>query len=209
MSRKQPPFRAGEPMRGLSASGSKPRGIDMGASSSIPLHPMSQDGLGEYVGNPEFYQSAPGDIGVPFKAEIKGRPVSAGGMSKPIPKREVFEQGSIPLFRNMPIPGRNLVITPTPVDAGKTLKIDQGIAGRFSILIWNVSTVVFWINTTSAVRAPGAVGVVGNGLPLGPASAAGAYNGGAVMFEAGPEIEFYAVPQSGSQRYIIVAEIAR
>ena len=83
------------------------------------------------------------------------------------------------------------------------------LANRIYVMIQNMSTVVMWVDQRASVKAAVALGTMGTGYPLGPSSAAGAYNGSAIMYAAGPEVEFWAVPASGTGVYGIIVEAAR
>jgi len=164
--------------------------------------------LGEYVGNPEYFQTAPpaADPALMFTAEIKS---GVGARPVPMKKREIIEEDGLPIVRTIPPVGRRLLITAVELAAGDPRRIDTGMAHRVSIMIRNTSIIDIWVNTTSAVQPSPALGQLGSGMPVAGCSAVGAWDGQAITVQAGPEIEFWAVPDTGSSRWIIVAEMAR
>ncbi|GAG46953.1 unnamed protein product, partial [marine sediment metagenome] len=108
--------------------------------------------------------------------------------------------------RTLPPVAGAIITSPFMVSANKPKRIDVGLANRIYVMIQNMSMVVIWVDQHAAVKAAGTVGGAGTGYPLAPSSALGAYNGSAIMYAAGPNVEFWAVPASGAGVYGVIVE---
>lgn len=96
------------------------------------------------------------------------------------------------------------VILPTLRRVGvNAVQLDTDLEDRIDILIWNVSDVLIWINTSRNITA------AANGIPLASNTAVGAYDGASISIECTKEVEWYGVAAGGANNLVVVIESAR
>lgn len=211
MSRKHPPFEPGEVLGGLrstgpiSISGSHVVAVPAGGSGISVPGMVVAGGMGEVIQDPTRFQTAPPTAELPFEAEIKPGVSQAVKLSG----REEIDERALQIVRTIPPVAGAIITTPFMISANDPKRIDSGLANRIYVMIQNMSAVVIWVDQQAAVKAAGTVGGAGTGYPLAASSASGAYNGSAIMFAAGPNVQFWAVPASGSGVYGVIIEAAR
>lgn len=157
-------------------------------------------GLGDYVGQPGQFDNKPTVdelIGVPATQEIRRGPGTPNVPNTKIAGRNVEDRRNAPLYRNIPVPAHQFVITPRLIST-TPLQLDIGVFSRADIAIWNVSTVTIWVGTSNSVAANA-------GCPLGP-SAANAYNGAAVSADVAENVRFWGVASAAGSNLVVVME---
>ena len=167
------------------------------------------DGLGEYMGNPRVFQVLPHAAEVIQDSpsgpmQVRSRPrtpttgVDAGRLRQQIVDADIAIQRTIPqIAEQIEITFRQNVNVTTPT------RLDTGLAHRVEITIVNQSINILWVNKSAQVTA------VNVGIPIPGASAAGAFDGGSLVWSVTEDVEFWGIMSADAANDILILEGGR
>ncbi len=161
-------------------------------------------GMGEHVGDPRRNVTEPGtseDTDL-LKGIFKGKQESSESRTPRLDPVEQIREYGMRTVRTIPVGARMVNIENRLIDTVPSGRIDTGLEFRKDILLVNMSLQTIWVNTRPMPSS-------GDGLPLGPMSAAGKYDGAAFSIDATMEVEWHAIAGGGASNLLIVVESSR
>ncbi len=191
------PRRRGSPFRG-------------GGMMNIPVgREAPDDGLGEYMGNPRVFQVLPEAAEVIQDSpsgpmQVRSRPMTPQvGLDAGRFRQEIVD-ADIGIQRTIAQIAEQAAITfRQDVNVTTAIRLDTGLAHRVEITIVNQSVNILWVNLAQQITA------VNVGIPVPGASAAGAFDGGSLVWAITEAVEFWGIMSADAANDILILEGGR